>query len=169
MRHLFVAAIALFALGACAQTPAPVAATPAPSVTTATSAVPAPAPTDPLSGLRAFTIADLQAASADAKAQTPPDTTSAMCWDFLAANLPTLPTFQPGAPVGAVLAFQKLRDLANGTVSQNGFLKQMNIACAPVVIDTQTTVNKLILLGAGGAVTGGTLAPALGGLGALLP
>lgn len=164
---LLIAPIALLALAACAQTPPPVVATP-PSISTATATL-APAPTDPLSGLRNFTVADLQAASADAHAQTPPDQTAYQCYDFLSANLPTLPSFTPGAKVGAVLAFQKIRDLASGTTSQNGFLKQLNLACAPLVIDTQTTVNKLILLGAGGAATGGTLSPLLGGLGALIP
>jgi hypothetical protein len=130
----------------------------------------APAPTsDPLTRLHDFTVADLQAASADAKAQVPPDITASRCWDFLAVNLPTIP--MPGmngqTTFGAVMLFQKTRDILNGGRSNSGFLKSMNDACAALVIDAQTTFNKLLLVSAGTAATGGALAPFAGGLGAI--
>ena len=133
MRYFAILAVSL-ALGACSSAPQ---VTIQPPVVVTPAAEPAAAvPSDPLAQLRAFTLADLTAASADAKAQTPPDITASQCYDFLAKNLPTLPSFAPGQTVGAVMAFQKLRDLQNGATSQNGFLKSLNLACAPLVIDT---------------------------------
>lgn len=170
MRYL--ACLALLATAGCtsASAPPPAVATGAP-----VSLVPAAPAVDPLTQLHDFTVADLRAASADAKAQNPPDTAAAQCYDFLAVALPSFPSLAPGsagAAIGAVLAFQKARDLANGTVNPNGALSQLNLACAPLVIDVQTTVNKLLLVGAGTAATGGALGPALPGLsaiGGLLP
>ncbi len=139
----------------CAGAPAPVV-----------GPVPAPAPAS-VAGLAAFTVADLQAASADAKAQTPPDVTAAQCYDFLASVVPTLQLPSGQQTVGAFVAFQKARDLANGATATNGALKNLNLACAPLVIDTQTVINKLLLLGAGVAATGGALAPFAGALPAI--
>ena len=159
MRYFAILAVSL-ALGACSSAPQ-VTVQPPVVVTAAATQPAAPAPSDPLAQLRAFTLADLTAASADAKAQTPPDITASQCYDFLAKNLPTLPSFAPGQTVGAVMAFQKLRDLQNGATSQNGFLKSLNLACAPLVIDTQTVINKLALIGAGSAATAGAATPLL--------
>lgn len=162
--------IACLALNACAgQTVAvqpPVVITPSGTGTVTGDAT----PTDPLAKLAAFTVADLQAASADAKAQTPADVTASQCYDFLAATIPTikLPNGQTQT-VGAFAAFQKLRDLHNGTLNPKGILTSLNLACAPLVIDTQTVINKLLLMGAGTAATGGTLGPILGGIGAAIP
>lgn len=152
-----LAAATLAALAACSNTPAP--AQPAQSSPASAPAV-AAQPTDPLADLKAFTLADLQAASADAHANN--DATAYQCYDFLAKVLPTLPTFQPGSTVGAVLAFQKLRDLQSGLQSQQGALKSLDVACAPLVIDTQTTINRLALIGAGAYATGGAAVPLLG-------
>lgn len=164
MKPLFLLPILL--LAACAgQTVSPAATQ---TATTTAPAMSAPAaPSDPLSKLAAFTVADLQAASADAKAQTPPDVTAAQCWDYLAGVIPTFKAPGFNGTVGAFLVFQKTRDLANGATAANGALKSLNLACAPLVIDTQTVVNKLLLIGAGTAATGGALAPALPGLSAL--
>jgi hypothetical protein len=127
-------------------------------------------PTPPnAQGLAAFTVADLQAASADAKAQVPPDITAAQCYDFLAQVVPTIAGPASGQTVGAFVAFQHARDLANGATAINGTLKSLNLACAPLVIDTQTTINKLIILGAGIGATGGALAPVIGALPTILP
>ena len=139
-----------------------------PPVVVTPPAASATAPANPLSGFTSFTVADLQAASVDAHAANDP-AKSWTCWDYLAANLPTLQLPAGQQTVGAFLAFQKARDLANGAVSSNGLLAGLNLACAATVIDTQTTVNKLLLLGAGTAATGGALAPAAAGLGALGP
>lgn len=148
-------------LAACSSAPKltlPVPIAPAAAATPA----PSPTPSDPLTGLKQFTLSDLTAASADAHSNN--DQTAYQCYDYLIKVLPTLPSFTPGSTVGAVLAFQKVRDLQNGLVSVNGQLKQLNLACAPLVIDTQTTINKLILIGAGGAATGGAAAPLLGAI-----
>lgn len=134
--------------------------------------VAAPTPDAPVAnaqGLAAFTVADLQAASADAKAQVPPDVTAGQCYDFLITVIPTIKGPASGQTVGAFVAFQKARDLANGATAVNGVLKNLNLACAPLVIDTQTTINKLIVLGAGIGATGGALAPMLGAIPTLLP
>lgn len=166
-RTLAAMALAL-ALGACTATAtspsgsSSVAVTtapngPAPAITTV------PAPTDPVSQIKAFTLADLQAASADAHAQpTQPgcpsgDCTAYQCYDFLIATLPTLPGFQPQQTLGVAITFQKLRDLNNGLGGASGALQSLNRACAPLVIDTQTTLNRLGLIAGGAAATGGLL------------
>lgn len=161
MRRIMIAAalaLAMIGLAGCSGAP------------TSSSAATSP---DPLTGLRNFTIADLQAASADAKAQTPPDVTASQCYDFLAANLPTLPGVQPGQTVGAILAFQKARDVVNGATQQSGFLKALNLACAPLVNDVNLTLAKLGILAGGVAATGGAIAPVaavgLPAIGAALP
>lgn len=162
----FVLVCTALALSACAGH---LSVSPAPTGTITASVAPAAsqAPVDPLSQLASFTISDLQAASADAKAQTPPDETAYRCYDFLAGVIPTLKPNVGNIKLGAFIAFQKARDLANGTTSNSGFLKSLNLACAPLVIDSQTVINKLLLLGAGTAATGGALGPLLPGLGAI--
>lgn len=148
MRPIFAAALAL-ALAACGGPLVP----------------PSPGPNpNPIQSLAAFTLADLQAASADAHAQNPPDQTAYQCYDFLIAVIPTIQIPGGNKNVGAVLLFQQGRDLANGVTAANGALKNLNLACAPLVIDTQTTLNKLLLLGAGAAATGGAVAPIVGPL-----
>ena len=154
----------LLTLGACASQPQ--IALQAPISITNPSAAPIPGasaqgPQDPLSQLASFTLSDLQAASADAHAQVPPDQTAYQCYDYLIGVLPMIQA-PSGATVGAIVAFQKLRDLQNGVAG--GTLKSLNLACAPLVIDVQTTINKLILLGTGAAVTGGTMVPIAGAL-----
>jgi len=149
-------AFALMALSACAQ-----------KATTISSAANA----DPLTVLASFTVADLQAASDDAHANNDP-AHSWTCWDYLAGQVAALKPPSGQKTVGAFLAFQKARDLANGVQSATGALAGLNVACAAVVIDTQTTLNKLALLAAGTAATGGALAPfapALPAIGATLP
>lgn len=161
MRNLF-ACLALFAvLGTSACAGNPVSVAPVGSVAVA----PAAAEPSAVEKLSAFTVADLQAASLDAKAQNPPDVTAYQCYDFLAALVPTLKGPGPGDTVGVFVALQKARDLANGVTSSTGALKNLNLACAPLVIDTQTVVNRLLLVGAGTA----SAKAALGPLGALLP
>lgn len=156
-----IAILAALLLGACANPPP----LPTSSITTPPSTTaPASPSADVFAKIAAFTISDLQAASADAKSQTPPDITASQCYDFLAAAIPKLQSQLPGLPQGAFSAFQKARDLSNGIASANGpggIVKSLNLACAPLVIDTQTVINKLLVLGAGTAASGGTLAPLL--------
>ena len=122
--------------------------------------IPAPAPNAPPSGLQAlstFTIADLQAASADAHVHG--DQTAFQCYDYLIVTLPTIIPAAPTGTVGAFVVLQQGRDLANGINPTGGILKGINLACAPLVIDTQTVINQLLLLGAGGAAGVAVLAP----------
>lgn len=167
MRHLSIASIITGAAFLAACSSAQVPATSPTLVTlqspiTLTAAAPA-TPTDPLGKLAAFTLVDLKAASVDAHAQTPPDQTAFQCYDYLIAVIPTI-QLPGGLPtVGAVLAFQRGRDLANGLNASQGALKSLNLACAPLVIDAQTTLNKLL------AVGGGTVAGASVGLPLLPP
>jgi hypothetical protein len=156
MKYLFLALIAAVALTGCAgQTPQVSVQSPVVVTSGATAAAPA-APQSQLAQLQAFTLADLKAANADALAQTPPDVTSSQCYTFLINFIPTLPTSQQGQTVGAVMAFQKVRDLKNGVTNSGGALKSLNLACAPLVIDVQTTVN-LLAVQLGGTAAGASV------------
>lgn len=126
--------------------------TPAPAAKKAISQTAAAAnPLSVLQGLAQFTITDLQAALADANAQTPPDTTAAMCYTELLtvlngnSSLNLLPT-----ELGAFEILQKARDLQSLTAnlqSNNGPLSMLNVACAPLVISVQNTLIQLGILG----------------------
>ena len=165
MKYL-VALIAALTLAACAgQTPQVSVQSPVVVTSGATAAAPA-APQSQLAQLQAFTLADLKAANADALAQTPPDQTSSQCYSFLIGFIPTLPTLQQGQQVGAILAFQKVRDLQNGVTSSGGALKSLNLACAALVISAQATLNQLALI-AGGTAAGASVGAPI--VGAVLP
>jgi hypothetical protein len=131
--------------------------------------------TNPLLLLQKFSAADLQAALADAQAQTPPDATSIPCYTALLAlvNSP-INNPLPTSP-GLFLALQKARDvkafLAN-LQSPNGQLSNLNIACGPLVVDVNATLLALgvatgVVVGTGGIVL--PALPAFGGLLTLLP
>ena len=122
------------------------------------------AKSNPLQVLQTFTVNDLQAALADAQAQTPPDQAAINCYTAL------IPLVQTGVAnplpqgLGAFQALQKARDakalLAN-IQSPNGQLAALNIACAPLLMDVNNTLLQL-------GIVGGTVA-ATGGLGVTLP
>lgn len=118
---------------------------------------------NPLALIQGFTVTDLQAALADAQAQTPPDLVGANCYTALLAvvqsnvanPLPTTP--------GLFMALQKARDAKSALASlqsPSGPLSGLNIACAPLVMDVQNT---LLMLG----VTVGLVANPVGGAAAL--
>ena len=96
---------------------------------------------NPTAALTAFTVADLQAAQADALAQTPPDTVAANCY---AALIPVVQgaLAQAGAVgtgiKGGFSAFQKARDGVK--LAQGGIPSSLNVACAPLVLDAANTV-----------------------------
>lgn len=125
---------------------------------------------NPLTVLQTFTADDLNAALADAKANN--DTAAVNCYSAL------LPIVQSGVAnplptgLGGFRLLQKARDaktlLAN-LQSPNGPLAQLNIACAPVIIDAQNTMIQLGILGGGVLAVGATGGVALPGLSALLP
>jgi peptidoglycan hydrolase-like protein with peptidoglycan-binding domain len=153
MKRLSILATILL-LGACASQPAQVSVQ---SPVVVTSGTPAATPAQSqLAKLQAFTLADLQAANADALAQSPPDVTSSQCYTYLIAFLPTIQGASGTKTVGAIMAFQKARDLVNGVQGSGASLKKLNLACAPLVIDVQTTVNQLALQ-LGGAAAGASV------------
>lgn len=110
--------------------------------------------------LQQFTLADLQAALADAQGQTPPDTIAANCYQALITVVMS-PAVNPlPAGPGAFQLFQKARDLKNivaALQSNQGPLTQLNVACAPLVLDAQTTLIRLGIIGGGIAASGGLL------------
>jgi hypothetical protein len=119
---------------------------------------------NPLLLLQQFTTSDLQAALADANAQSPPDTVSAACYTAL-LSVTQSPLSNPlPSQLGLFLALQKARDaqafLANIN-SPNGPLSGLNTACAPLVLSVQNTLIQLGLLTGIVVGTGGTGALAL--------
>lgn len=159
MKHL-LAILCAAALAACTATATTTPASTTVTTTTGTTTPPPPSP-NPLGDLGNFTIADLQAALADANAQTPPDVTSAQCYQYL---IGALPTFQQAgaqpATVGAFVIFQKARDLAHGVGNVvGGQMTALNLACAPLVTDVKFTIAKLAAIGVGSAATAGAILP----------
>lgn len=98
---------------------------------------------NPLIVVRQFTIADLQAALADAQAQSPPDTVAANCYTALIPFVQSQAQNPLPAGAGVFQALQKARDakayLAN-IQSPTGPLASLNTACAPLVLDVQNTL-----------------------------
>jgi hypothetical protein len=122
---------------------------------------------NPVLVLQQFSAQDLQAALADAQAQTPPDTIAANCYQAL-INVLQNPIANP-LPQGPGLfqLLQKGRDLKNGIASlqaNNGPLTPLAIGCAPLILDGQNTLIQLGILS--GAVVGAGLfgIPPLGSL-----
>lgn len=132
-----LAILAALSLGACA-----VGTNPAPS----------PIQTD-ITALANFTLADLKTASLDAHAHG--DQTAYQCYDYLIVTVPTITPATPTGTVGAVVLFQQGRDLANGINPNSGVMSGLNLACAPLVISTQTVINQLV------ATMGGVAAAAV--------
>lgn len=125
---------------------------------------------DPLAVIQKFTETDLTAALADATANN--DTAAINCYTAL------LPIVKSGVAnplptsLGGFQLLQKARDLKtmlSNLQSPNGPLAQLNIACAPLVLDVQNTMVLLGVVGGGVALTGGAGGLALPGLGALIP
>ncbi len=126
---------------------------------------------NPFALLQQFSAADLTAALADANAQTPPDQTSAQCYTALLAlvNSP-LNSPLPAGP-GAFQLLQKARDMKQFLASiqaPNGPLSQLNLACAPLIMDVNATLLGLGIQTGMVAATGGVALPALPALGGLL-
>lgn len=118
---------------------------------------------NPLLVLQQFTLTDLQAALADAQAQTPPDTVAANCYTAL-ITLMNNPIANPiPSQAGAFIIFQKARDLQNALAtlnSNNGPLTPVEVGCAPLVISVQNTLIQVgVLTGAVVATGGVPLAP----------
>lgn len=104
---------------------------------------------DPLAALKAFTVSDIQGALDDAKAQN--DTQGVQCWSAL------LPAVQSQQAIklqklGVFTALQKARDLdrlVSSIQSPTGMLSTLKDACASVIVDTNTFLLKLGVVGGG--------------------
>jgi hypothetical protein len=153
---LCISAACMFVVPAMAANKAPL---PRPKPTVSSKPTVAQAQQNPLLVLQQFTVADLQAALADAQAQTPPDTAAVTCYTALIPFVQS--QVQNPLPTGAGVfqALQKARDakayLAN-IQSPTGPLAGLNIACAPLVLDVQNTLVTLgvsvgVLANPGGA------------------
>lgn len=91
---------------------------------------------DPLAVVQAFTVSDLQAALADA--QQVGDTVAAACYTVLIPYVQANVKNPLPGQLGAFIAFQKARDLQS-TINA-GVPSQINVACAPLVLDAANTV-----------------------------
>ena len=151
----FVCLFALSTVGAAAQSP--VVKKPVTKLTVTQ------AQANPLALLQQFTVADLQAAIADAQQQNPADSVAIGCYTAIMALVQTNVANPLPAGPGLFQAVQKARDaksaLANLT-SPTGPLQGLNNACAAIVMDAQST---LLALG----VTVGLVANPVGGTAAL--
>lgn len=161
VHHTIPHSVKMAAVQAPFPTPKPAVAEPgtpkasAPKVMTQTQAQ-----ENPAAILQAFAIGDLQNALADANGQTPPDTVAAACWQEL-INVVQSPAISllPNQ-LGAFSAFQKARDLQNlvsALQSNSGPLTALKVACAPVILDTQTFLMRLGVIGGTVAATGGLI------------
>jgi hypothetical protein len=129
---------------------------------------------NPLVLIQQFTTNDLNNAIDLANAQTPPDTVAVACWQVLLPIVQAAQTAPGGASAGNALqlgiatGIQDTRDaqsLIANLQSPTGPLAKVNTACAPVVVQLNTT---LTLLGVGGGVVAaGGPAAATGAIGAL--
>jgi len=107
----------------------------------------AQATANPLLLLQTFTETDLNAALADAQAQTPPDAPAVTCYTAVLAIVKTNVANPLPTTAGAFSALQKARDakaMIGSLQAPNGPLAVLNNACAPLVMDAQNT---LIALG----------------------
>ena len=127
MRTFVFAFVALFTLSGCAT--APFAPT-----TGAT----------PLQAIGQFTVADLQAADADAVANN--DTIAHMCYPAMETFIMSVTgSTNTTTVLGAVSAFQKARDLANHITA--GLPVSLKVACAPLLVDDTTLIAKFAAIG----------------------
>ena len=112
---------------------------------------------NPILVLQSFTVTDLQAALQDAQSQTPPDTAAISCYSALIPLVQSSIANPLPASAGGFQLLQKARDakaaLAN-IQSPNGPLAQLNMACAPLVLDIQNTLVQLGIVGGAVAVAG---------------
>jgi hypothetical protein len=92
--------------------------------------------------LSTIAIPDLQAAAANAQAQTPPDVTAANCWNGLIPIAQQIQSQLPNPngtnPIGIAMTIQLARDLINAPTSP--VLKQVNLACAALYVDMKVGV-----------------------------
>ena len=96
-------------------------------------------------GPQQFTVEDLQAALADANAQTPPDTDHAQCWAALIPVAQTnLPNLLPKG-LGVAQLIQKGFDDQNVVNGTSTTLTSIKRACALTIVDVGTNINSFLL------------------------
>jgi hypothetical protein len=116
---------------------------PSPSATAAKQLTATQVQQNPLLLLQSFTVSDLQAALADANAQTPPDAAAAACYTALLAVVQSNVANPVPAGPGLFQALQKARDakaLIANLQSPTGPLAALNNSCAPLLLDAQNTL-----------------------------
>lgn len=121
---------------------------------------------NPILVIQQFTVADLEAVLEDARAQTPPDTIAANCYQALIPIVQTgvgnlLPSGAPSG-LGGFQFLQKTRDVKSRIASlqsNTGPLASLNAACAPLVVDTENTLIQLGIVSGGVAASGGLTLP----------
>lgn len=149
--HATLLALALI-LSACAANPS--------------TGLPSGGANDPLATLGKFTLTDLQ--NADVLAVASADKTAHQCFSYLIPVVQNLATQQnnPGLPVsGAFSGFEAARIAINKGKSliQGGIPEDLNLACAPLVLDAQNTIIGLA------AKVGLTIVPGGALLGSVIP
>lgn len=125
---------------------------------------------NPITVLQTFTVSDLQAALSDAQANH--DAAATACYTAL------LPIVQSGVGnpfptgLGGFQLLQKARDakaMVAALNSPTGPLANLNMACAPLIVDAQNTLIQLGIIGGGVLAAGATGGITLPGLTALIP
>jgi hypothetical protein len=105
---------------------------------------------NPLAGLAAFTIADLQAA--DATAVAGGDLAGHACYPVLVQVIQQVQAQQKAtgtAPAGPISLFEAARVLVKtGPGSVQGLAQQVNVGCAALFVDSQVTIANIAALGA---------------------
>jgi hypothetical protein len=94
-------------------------------------------------GAKAFTVADLQAALADAQAQTPPDARHAPCWQAMIAIGQANVANPLPSGLGAAQAIQKVFD-AQAALGSQTWKDTLAQACALTALDLGTDLNGLL-------------------------
>jgi len=107
-----------------------------------------------LSGIKAFTLSDLQNAAADAAAQVPPDTRHGQCWTALATLVQNQNTNLLPSQLGLASAAQKAFDFQNNYIGHQAWKDAIATSCALTILDLNTTL--VSLLGKAGLTLGGT-------------
>lgn len=110
---------------------------------------------DPLKVIHSLALEDVQSALLDARAHN--DRVAAMCYAKLIEVIDEA-SLDSAGPAGVVSAFQRARDVAQQAT--DGFVPQdVNISCAPLVLDAQQTLVRLAAVFGGRAALNGIMVP----------
>jgi hypothetical protein len=101
----------------------------------------------PLGDITKLTVADLQAALADATAHQ--DVAAMQCYPVLIKVVQSLPSQEPAEPVGVVSAFQAARDINKAIISQTAagqgsVVQAVNLGCAALFNDAQGDILRIV-------------------------